>query len=95
MARSETQRDPVVREAFLDETFFATRFRVAGFFAARRLRPAALGGATLEELPTLGRPRRGARVSFSKARRCSLHRSFTKFRAPARMVMVDASGLPH
>jgi len=94
MARSETQRDPVAREVFLAEVFFATRFRVAGFFAARRFRPAASGAAP-EEVPTLGRPRRGARVSFSKARRCSLHRSFAKFRAPARMVMVDASGLPH
>jgi hypothetical protein len=72
-----------------------TRFRLAGFFDARRLRPDALGAATLEEVATLGRPRRGALVSLSKARRCSLHRSFTKFRAPARIVMVDASGLPH
>jgi hypothetical protein len=93
--RSQTQRDEAARDAFRDEVFFVTRFRLAGFFDARRLRPAALGSATLEELPTLGRPRRGALVSFSRARRCSLHRSFTKFRAPARMVMVDASGLPH
>lgn len=93
--RSQAQRDPVAREVFLDEVFFVTRFRLAGFFDPRRLRLTAFGAATLEEVPTLGRPRRGALVSFSRARRCSLHRSLAKFRAPARMVMVDASGLPH
>jgi hypothetical protein len=93
--RLQIQRDEAARDAFLDEVFFVTRFRVGGFFDARRLRPAVLGAPTLDEVPTLGRPRRGALVSLSRARRCSLQRSFAKFRAPARMVMVDASGLPH
>jgi hypothetical protein len=93
--RSESQREAAAREVFLAEVVLEARRRAVGFFDIRRLRSPAFGAAAREEVATLGRPRRGARVSFSRARRCSVHRSFTKFFAPTRIVMLDSAGLPH